>query len=303
MSEEKKNIAASVRAKLYNWAKNQGMDFSRVLLLYMQERILCRISLSEYHHDFILKGGLLFYVTHGQAARPTKDLDFWIKHKSNKSEFVLPMFIEIFSIQTPDGLTFDLENLIMESIKSEEKYEGLRLKIPVRLEQARLIVQLDLGFDDIVFPEPVTFSYPAMLSDNAFNVFAYSWESVIAEKFEAMVKLGDANSRMKDIFDIHFLLSHHSFQQKELQGAIAHTFKHRKTTINRETMFIFTIYKQNSTKRIQWQAFLRKSSLDINTSFENVLGEIETFLKPVIDGIMFEIELTHAWNPSTKRWE
>ena len=303
MRKEKVNIAASVRSRLYNLAKSQGVDFNRILLLYVQERILYRISLSRYHDNFILKGGLLFYGTHGQMARPTKDMDFWIKHKSNQPENILPLCTEIFSIQAPDGLVFDLERLSLEPIKSEEEYEGLRLKIPVRLEQARQIVQIDMGFSDVVIPAPVSFSYPILLTETEFEIMGYSWESVIAEKFEAMVKLGDVNSRMKDIYDIHFLLSHNSFMHNELQTAISQTFNHRKTLINQEAMAVVDAFRNNPSKKVQWQAFLRKSSLKIDESFEQVLSEVGSFLHPIIEAIIHGAESPTAWNPSLKRWE
>ncbi len=303
MKKEITNIAASVRTRLYNLAQRHGMDFSRTLLLYIQERVLFRISHSPYCDHFILKGGVLFYGAHGKIARPTKDLDFYIREQSNQPQKLLLIFQKIFSIETADGLIFDLEEIVLEPIKGDDEYEGWRVKIPVRLEQARQVVQIDLGFNDVVYPAPVSFSYPVMLDEEPIQLSAYSWESVIAEKFEAMVKLGEANSRIKDIYDIHHLALNCFFQGETLKTAMIRTFRNRKTVISNDLLVFSAVFRENPTKQIQWQAFLKKSLINTAITFSQIILEIDHFIRPVIMAITSNVKFQNTWNPAAKKWE
>ena len=181
-----KNIAASVRARLLDLSKKLNIDFNRILLLYTHEGILKRISGSKFRDNFILKGGVLFYGEHQHKARPTKDIDFLARDIGNNLESIATIFKEILAVKINDGLIIDAKTMHLEEIVEDADYHGIRLKIEVSLEKAKINVQLDFGFGDVIIPGPVVFHYPTLLDPDEFTITAYSWESVISEKFEAV---------------------------------------------------------------------------------------------------------------------
>ena len=224
-----KNISASVREKLRNIARQRNADFGLVLVKYGLERILFRLSRSAYHDVFVLKGALLFELWTGQQYRPTRDADF-LARGENSPERLFRIFRELCSVETePDGLRFDPDTVTAERIAEDADYEGVRVSFTAYLERAKIPIQIDIGFGDAVTPPPVENNYPTLLGSTAPRLLTYPRKTVVAEKLEAMVKLGIANSRMKDFYDMEVLSRTFSFGGKSLREAIHNTFERRGT--------------------------------------------------------------------------
>lgn len=303
MTRNVKNVAASVRERLLHKAKERGIDFNRMLLLYFQERFLYRLVHSKYKNAFVLKGGVLFYGMHHLLARPTKDLDFLAKRIPNQIDAFAQILREIVAVVADDGIAFDSESITCQYITEAANYEGIRTKMSAELENAKLTLQLDVGFSDVVIPKPIQFDFPVLLSDRPIRVSAYSWESVIAEKFEAIVKLSDLNSRMKDFFDIWFLMTHQNFEAKMLQTAIETTFKQRQTDFKNAEYIFSTEFCNDDEKAKMWAAFSRKNNFKETEAFADVLAQIKHFLLPIIESIMNEDTKDGLWNAKSQSWQ
>lgn len=300
--KEVKNIAASVRAKLLIKAKQFRLDYNRMLLLYVQERFLYRLSCSDYRNQLILKGGILFYGAHREKARTTKDIDLLAAKIPNNEAFILKCIRHIFSIKAEDGVQFLDDTIKIEKIAEDAVYEGLRLKFQAKLETAIIPIQIDIGFSDRIFPHAVRFEYPVLLTNEPITVMAYSWESIIAEKFEAIIKLGQLNSRMKDFYDIYFLQRHQDFNGETLCSAIALTFKYRKTDLSSCGECFSETFMNDPNKQKQWQTFQSKVGLAPAISFENVMRKIKKFLSPVVEAISNNGKLASKWDCRLQVW-
>jgi predicted nucleotidyltransferase component of viral defense system len=198
------NKGASIRQKLLNISKSkeENVTFQTIIVRYLHERLLFRLSQSEYKNHFFLKGGALIYALDNKITRPTKDLDLLGQSVPGDLESVKTIFQEICSINDNDAVTFLAETITVEPIKEEDKYEGVRLHIDGKFDSIKQRLQVDIGFGDVIFPEPQIIHYPLLLSENSpVELKTYTIESIIAEKVHAMVVLGLANSRMKDFYD------------------------------------------------------------------------------------------------------
>lgn len=297
-----KNLGASVRTRLLNIAKQLQIDFNRLLLLYFQERFLHRLAQSPYKNSFVLKGGALLYSAHQMKARPTKDIDFLAKNLKNQPELLAQIIEEIITAPVNDGVYFDPASIVFETIAQQARYEGIRFRITAQLDTAKQNLQLDVGFGDVVFPEPVSLEYPVLLGSGIIALSAYSWDSVIAEKFEAIVKLSDLNSRMKDFYDIHFLLTHHDFAGKELQGSLMTTFRNRQTDFAEAEHIFSESFYNNPDKPKQWTAFLRTIHQQAVAPFSEIVLTLETFLTPIIAANMAGLDFKENWKANARRW-
>ena len=226
-AEIPKNVAASVRQRLMNRAREDGQDFQLILIRYALERLVLRLSRSSYAKKFILKGATLFYVWNpvSHAYRPTRDLDFLMRGE-NSVEILETIFRSVIETEvSPDGLFFDKKSVKVTPIREDKQYGGLRVQILALLERAKIPLQIDVGFGDQISPDPEQITFPSLLGQESARLAAYPKETVIAEKLEAMVSLGEANSRMKDFYDILFLslhssLHHHFFAFKILISSL-----------------------------------------------------------------------------------
>lgn len=300
--KEIKNMAASIRARLLNIAKQQHIDFNRVLLVYFQQCFLDRLAHSKYREKFILKGGLLFYGMETLGARPTKDIDFLGRGILNSPEEIEAAIREIVTIDLSDGVKFFAREIHSEVIVQKESYSGIRINIPAELSQAKQNLQIDVGFGDTVVPKPVPFDYPALLREDKIKIFAYSWSSVIAEKFEAIVSYGDLSSRMKDYYDIHYLQNRFNFDGSELSKAIAETFERRGTDLSASNYIFSEDFAQNKDKQKQWHAFLRKNNLNSPNEFSEIMDYVRNFLKPVAIPLLRKSSFDHVWSFRKQQW-
>ena len=300
MTKEIKNVAASVRQRLLNLARERKEDFNLVLTKYALERLLYRISQSPHRHLFVLKGALLFELWTRERYRPTRDADFLSSGDGDPVRFA-EIFKEICATSVADdGLIFDPETVTAERIKENADYEGVRVNFLGRLENARIPMQMDIGFGDTITPEAAETAFPVILDNPPPVLLTYPPETVVAEKFEAMVKLGVANSRMKDIHDVRMLARLFAFEGKVLSEAITNTFGRRKTALPVSPPTIFTPeFFENEAKKQQWLAFVEKNRPYVEAmTLQEAVGAIERFVMPLVT--LAENEDAHrwAWSPS-----
>jgi len=262
MKKDIKNMQASIRARLLNKAKEDNCPFSEVLQYYGMERFLYRFSLSENADRFILKGALMFTVWGVSERRTTLDMDFSAKY-DNKVTSIEKLIKEICKVQVPlDGLIFDPGTVRGQKIKEDADYEGVRVKFRGFLERARIPMQFDVAFGDIIYPRPKTVDYPVILDLPKPRLKGYPTESVISEKFEAMIKLGLLNSRMKDFYDLWLMMRSFDFDGSRFAGALKRTFDHRKTPLpQHKPLFAEEIYDEKSDRQTLWRAFLTKGDI------------------------------------------
>jgi len=232
--ENPTNLAASVRQRLLNLARQRKDEFQLVLIHYGLERLLYRLSISEYANQFTLKGALLFQLWVGQPHRSTLDLDLLSKGNSDVERFK-GIFRQICTLSVPDdGLLFLPESVTAEEIREDQRYNGIRIHATATLGKAKIPIQVDIGFGDAVTPASKRIDYPSLLGFPAPKLRAYPKETVVAEKFEAMVSLGITNSRMKDFYDLWMIARDFEFDGEILSKAIQATFRRRGTNIPTE---------------------------------------------------------------------
>lgn len=280
------NVAASVKQRLLNRARTQKEDFNPLLTKYALERVLYRISQSRHKDAFVLKGALLFELWTEQTHRPTRDADFLSKGDSSPERFQA-IFEEICSLSVEDdGLRFDPKTAKVERIKEDEDYEGIRVTFLGYLENARLPVQIDIGFGDAITPDPVETSFPTLLEFPAPLLLAYPRETVVAEKFEALVKLGMVNTRMKDFHDLRTLSQLFPFNGASLSEAIRRTFERRTTPlpIGESQTALTPEFYDDAAKQKQWNAFVAKNKLYIEPiGLREVTESIANFVLPILN--------------------
>ncbi len=301
MSKEKfRNLAVSVRQRLLNLSRTRGEDFQFVLTRYALERFLYRLSQSEHRDVFVLKGAMLFQLWGNQPHRPTRDLDLL-----GRGEISIPRFEQIIrevcaTAVEDDGLVFDAESVRGDVIKEDQEYEGLRLTLEGHLENARIPIQIDIGFGDVVTPAAAEVNYPVLLDFPAPVLAAYSRESVVAEESQAMVMLGMVNSRMKDLYDLWILARQFDFQGPVLCEAIRATFERRRTIVPTDVpMALSTEFSQDQSKQAQWRAFVTKSKLDTGgIELCDVAIALGEFLMPCTRAAAAGTVLEMAWPPS-----
>ena len=275
------NRAVSIRARLLNLAKKEGIDFQLIIIRFFHERLLYRLSVTEYSQQLILKGGAFIYAIQGLKSRPTLDIDLLGIQISNDIQALCEVFRQICAIESEDEVIFNPENIVGELITQHDKYNGVRLYIDATFHTVQQRIQIDVGFGDIVIPAVQKLEYPILLNDMQVPVIqAYSKETVIAEKFQAMIELSVANSRMKDFYDVYILLSGNEFDNDMLEEAIKATFANRKTSYT-ESHALFTFeFATNTLRKRSWAAFLNKINRDKELAFEEVMRLISEKLMP-----------------------
>jgi hypothetical protein len=295
------NVAASIKQRLLNRARAQKEDFNRLLTRYALERVLYRISQSSHKDAFVLKGALLFELWTDQIHRPTRDADFLSQGDSSLKRFQR-IFEEICTMNVhDDGLRFDPASVKADRIKEDQDYEGIRVTFLGYLEASRLPVQIDIGFGDAITPAPIETPFPTLLENPAPVLLAYPRETVIAEKFEALVKLGIANTRMKDFHDLRTLSLLFAFTGSTLSEAIQRTFERRKTSLPLEALptALTPEFYDDDMKQKQWNAFVTKNKLYIEMiTLQEVTTSIREFIFPVLrltDSLSLQWERGGPW--------
>ena len=297
MKKEIKNIEASVRAKLTNKAEETHRPFSEILQYYAMERFLYRLSQTDHVDKFILKGALMFTVWQVPLRRTTMDIDLLgrLENQIPKIESIIKDACR--QNVAADGLLFDVATVKCQKIKEGADYEGVRVKLMGFLEKARISMQIDVGFGDAIYPKPKMIDYPVILDFPKPHLKGYPIETVIAEKFEAMVKLGSANSRMKDFYDLWLLMRQFDFEGKSLAASIEKTFAHRKTAMpDKPPFFAEEIYNEKSNRQALWSTFLTKSKIkNAPVTLSEVAKLIEAFLEKPIQELAQKKSFDGKW--------
>ena len=280
------NIAASVRQRLLNKARADGRPFNELLQYFAMERFLYRLSKSSYVQKFVLKGALMLTVWEAPISRPTMDIDLLGRTDNSINTLIETAKDICLQDVVPDGLSFDPITVEGERIIEDAGYEGVRLRLRAHLDTARIMLQLDVGFGDVVVPSAELMDYPTILQLPAPRLQGYSRESTIAEKFEAMVKLGNLNSRMKDFFDIRLLSRGFDFEGRTLAEAIAKTFSTRGTTIPSSPIAFTRAFAEDGTKAVRWRAFIHRNRLaGTPEDFAEIISTVTSFLGPIADAL------------------
>ena len=292
-----KNVAASVRQRLLNIAKASDRPFQETLQYFAMERFLYRLTQTPHASKFILKGALMLTVWRASTIRPTKDIDL-LGNMSNRVDDLMSVFRDAcHQAVESDGLDFDPDSIAGVVIKEDADYEGVRITFRGSLQNIPISMQVDVGFGDIVFPGASMTEYPTILDHTAPRLRAYTRETTVAEKFEAMAKLGLSNSRMKDFYDIWLLSSLFDFNGEALALAVEKTFANRGTTVTAQPTALSPSFATDETKVTQWQAFVRKSRLnDAPADLSVAIESIATFLRPVAQAVESGEPFVAHWN-------
>ena len=290
------NLAASVRARLSNQAKEKKRPFQELLQYYGIERFLYRFSQSQHSSRFLLKGALMLRVWGAPGSRPTRDIDF-LGYVDNEIETLESVVREVCTVDVEeDGVRFDAATVVGERITEDADYEGVRIRFTGFLEKARIPMQIDVGFGDVVHPGSEQKDYPTILNFPAPRLRVYPRETVVAEKFEAMVYLGTVNTRMKDFFDIWLLARQFDFDGAELARAIGKTFDNRGTELDPNPVALTAVFAKAENTQKQWAAFVRRSKLaDAPATLEEIREPLRQFLVPVATAVAEGRDFTDRW--------
>ena len=299
MTDNKSNLPASVMARLLNRAKQTGDDYQNLLTAFCFERFLYRLGVSEVRKRFVLKGAMLLRVWSDRPYRATRDLDL-LRRGDGSSDAIRRDIQTICTTRVvPDAVEFDSDAIRTEAIRAEDEYAGTRAALPARCGTARLALQVDMGVGDSVWPAPRPCAYPSLLEFPPPNVLAYPREGVVAEKLEAMIVLGDRNSRIRDFFDLHYLANHFEFDRATLVESIRRSFRKRRTPIPPDTPIGLTpAYWANPSRPAQVRAFARRAGLTISSNpGREILPVLIELLLPLFDDLRNETQREGQWPP------
>ena len=294
--------AISVKDRLKKQAIEEKKTMQDKIVMYGLERTIYRLSISEYAERFTLKGGIFLYALfNGDYTRATTDIDLLAQCISNNIEEMKKVFKEIFSIKCDDALRFDLNTLDVIYITEFKEYHGVKVSILGHLDKTKVPISIDIGFGDIVYPERMKMDFPVLLDMDIPKVYAYSINSVVAEKFEAFVSLGLANSRYKDFYDIYVLSDRYNFDGKELTNAIKETFNHRGTSFN-DIVAFEDGFADDETRLMRWNSFVKKKKALIKLDFEETVQLLKILLFPIVDAIKKNELFERTWSHEKKMW-
>ncbi len=277
-------IGKSVRSRLLSISKTYGEKdgFMKLLVRYLHERLIYRISVSKYRENFFLKGGSLLYAYNGMKGRPTQDIDFLAAKISRDAAHLKEIFAEICQIECEeDGVIFDAASIRTAEITQERKYPGTRVIIVAHLDTIVQQFSADIGFGDVIVPAPVDLDYPVFLDTTPpINIKAYSLETVVAEKFHTMVEKDTENSRMKDFFDCYQILKYQSdlVDDVALADAIRATFENRDTVVADNLQLFTDAFSNDEFRNSLWKNFLKKINWEEQIEFAEVMKVIQNRL-------------------------
>lgn len=294
-AKEVKNVVASVLARLRNTSKSNGVPFQQVLQQYAMERFLYRVSKSRHAQSVILKGALLLKTIGIPSARPTMDIDMLRTGKADQASLVA-LIKDCATLEVDaDGLTFLDNTVAAEEITKDSEYKGTRILMDARMDNVRLRLQIDFGVGDVIVPGPRMIEYPVFLGGDTIQLLAYPVESAVAEKLQAMVALGGANSRMKDFYDVWICSKHLDFDASTLLKAINATFKNRETPVPAQEFEALTAAFVEG-HRVQWNAFVRKIGADeLINEFARVVADIKEFAMPALGSLARGEKFAQQW--------
>lgn len=304
MNRELQNVPQSVHQRLKNLAREQEVELNRLLERYAGERFLYRLGVSPEVDRFTLKGAALFLVWVGEELRATRDVDL-LGTGDEDHEAIRATVASICAVPCPeDGLVFDPGSINVASIRDDLDYGGVRVRLQATLGKALLPLQVDIGFGDAITPEREEAAYPTLLDQPVPRLWTYPPETLVAEKFEAMVKLGATNTRMKDFWDVATLAARFDFDGEPLRTALDETFQRRGTSHTEELPeALRPAFYQDARRAEYWQAFLRKAGAAVTPADLNAVGErVRGFLGPVRESLVRGGAFARTW-PAGGPWE
>ena len=280
MAKPPKDVAASVKSRLLNLSREQEQDFQRVLVSYGLERLLYRLSISDHRERYVLKGGMLVTLWTIDPGRFTQDIDF-LAFGHDDEERLLADFTDILGQDAEDGLTFDLNALTAAPIRDDQVYGGMRLKTTAYLKTTQIPIVIDLGFGDAITAPEYEIDYGSLLGMPSATVRAYSPETVMAEKFQAVIALGIVNSRMKDYYDLYAIPRSVEITEEALAKAIKSTFERRETDIPlQRPAGLSSEYSQDTIRQTQWVAY--SAGTDVaSLTLDHICDDIWARLEPI----------------------
>lgn len=291
--------ADSVKARLKNFAVKNGCTFQEALTYYGLERTIYRISVSKYADQFVLKGGIFLYaIFNRKYERATTDVDLLARRISNSGEEMKSVFRDILSQDIDDALVFDTDSIAVEDITEFKEYHGLHISAVGYLDRTKIPVGIDIGFGDVIYPDAVKMDFPVILDMDPPRVNAYSLESSIAEKLEAIIHNGYLNSRYKDFYDIYVLSQKYEFSYEELRNAVVETFKNRKTKMTMDSAAFGDEFLNDPMHQTRWNSFLKKKKALIQVSMTDMMVRVKEFVCPLLEG-----SVKAKWNPENGIWE
>lgn len=283
-----KNIAHSIKVRLLNESNHDNRRYQQLLVRYMQERFLYRLSHNKFSNHLILKGGALLYAYDEFLPRPTLDVDFLGKDISNDKEYLIKIFKDIARDNTPnDGVIFDSNSVTATDIALDRKYPGVRIAIIGFVDTVRKELTFDVGFGDIITPNPIKMAYPTIIQDmEPPLLLAYSLETVVAEKFQTIVEKNVFNSRMKDFFDLYRIIIAHSFDEYTLLSAIRATLDNRGTDYSEIQIILSQEFASDNVLEKRWNAFCKKLNIADAPHFNEIMEVITTFITPYYNKLL-----------------
>ncbi len=292
-----RNVAASLRERLLQLARKRGEDFQLVLTDFATERFLYRLGTSEYADRFVLKGAMLLRVWSDVRYRATWDVDL-MGHRIASPDAIVSALLEVCAMPSDDGLTFDPETAVVEDIRDEEEYVGVRVKVVWSLAGAKIPMQIDVAIGDVVVPSPKVETYPTLLGHPPPRILAYPRETVVAEKLEAILSFGPTNTRMKDFYDLRLLASHSDFDGATLSAAIRATFERRGTRVPESEPPEFSdAYLAAPERRALWRSFWRRNRpSEPPESVEELGAMLRSFLGPVVNALATGSQFSSRWS-------
>jgi predicted nucleotidyltransferase component of viral defense system len=295
----KPNLAASVAARLLNRARQTGDDYQTLLTSYCLERFLYRLAASDHRDRFVLKGAILLRLWSDRPYRATLDLDLLRRGDGAFDAIRADLGAIVATPVAADAVEFDGERIGIEAIRAEDEYAGTRATLLARCGKARLHLQVDMGLADAVWPAPQVCTYPTLLDFPAPELLVYPREAVVAEKFEAMVVLGDRNSRIKDFFDLHHLATRFEFDRATLVEAVRRTFERRRTPIpERPPIALTREYWDNPSRPVQVRAFARRARIAVPDDLADECARtLDAFLTPVLQDLRRAGASVSMWPP------
>jgi len=295
--KEIKDVSASVKGKLRNVFVDSPMEYEDLLKHFVMERFLYRLGESKYQDHFVLKGALMFTAWNVKDRRITLDIDL-LGYFDNKESSIVQVVKDIINTEVvEDGVRFDTDTVKSQKLKEGEKYEGVRIKLKAYIGNSRIPIMIDFGFGDKIFPEPSRVNYPGLLDFPSPEIRGYTIESLMSEKFSAMIEKADANSRMKDFYDLWLIKNNNLFNRENFKSALKATFENRQMELPSGDKILGESWlSKDSPKQIEWENFL--DTMTVKTAPEKlceVTLEIESMMKEILNEIQREKGIENDW--------
>lgn len=295
------DIAASVLARLKNKAAKSGRSYQLCLQLFCQEEFLRRLEKSKYAENLVLKGGLFIYSITDFDSRVTVDVDFLLRKVPNTPEQLKSVLEEIISTPTGnDFITFEIKNIA--PIAVTKKYAGIGASIVAQIKNTKTPFSIDFGVGDVIVPKQAKRRIPTQLEDfTAPTVNAYSLETTIAEKLDAILSLMEFSSRMKDYYDIYYLANKFDFDGATLTEALRKTFENRGHAFTVEQFEQVMAFDDDEAMKKKWKAFVRKIDTKMD-DYGTVLRTIKIFLMKPFKAAIESKEFVEQWSAQNTEW-